>query len=156
MNTRLRIATIMAPLSGIGTAVAVAEQRTAAIQPIIPAETVPTPPPQVMTLAELEQIALANNPTMNQAGARIRALQGKQLQVGLYPNPVIGYIGDEMGNEGTAGQQGGFLRQEIRNQWKTGIEPGRQLDMRSTRRNMPCNRNDGVCLTTCGQVVMNF
>jgi outer membrane protein, heavy metal efflux system len=113
MNTRLRIATIMALLISISTAVAVAEQQTAAIQPSIPAETVPTPPPQVMTMAELEQIALANNPTLNQAAARVCALQGKQLQVGLYPNPVLGYIGDEMGNEGTAGQQGGFLRQEI-------------------------------------------
>jgi cobalt-zinc-cadmium efflux system outer membrane protein len=66
-----------------------------------------------ITLADLEQIAMANNPTLAQAAMRVRALQGKQIQAGLYPNPVIGYIGDEMGNEGTAGQQGGFLRQEL-------------------------------------------
>ena len=69
------------------------------------------PPP--FTLAEMERIAMANNPTLTQATMRVQALQGKQVQVGLYPNPVVGYIGDEMGNEGTAGQQGGFVRQEI-------------------------------------------
>jgi outer membrane protein, heavy metal efflux system len=83
--------------------------------------TIPSGDPARITLDELQQIALANNPTLSQAGARVRALQGKQVQVGLYPNPVIGYIGDEMGNEGTAGQQGGFLKQEIVTNGKRGL-----------------------------------
>jgi len=44
---------------------------------------------------------------------RTRAARGKMLQARLYPNPVIGYIGEEMGAEGTAGQQGGVVGQEI-------------------------------------------
>ena len=65
------------------------------------------------TLAELEQIALANNPTLVQASMRVQAARGRCLQAGLYPNPTIGYHGEEMGNEGSAGQQGAFIGQEI-------------------------------------------
>lgn len=66
-----------------------------------------------MTLAELEQMAERSNPTLSQAAARVQAAHGQHLQVGLYPNPVIGYQGSEIGNEGRAGQQGGFISQEI-------------------------------------------
>jgi len=74
-----------------------------------------------MTLAELEEIALTNNPTLVQAGMRVQAAQGKCLQVGLYPNPVVGYEGDEMGIEGSAGQQGVFVGQEIVTGGKLGL-----------------------------------
>ena len=88
----------------------------------LPTAPVPAPSPVAearpgaqarLTLAELEEIATANNPTLPQAARRIEALQGRQLQVGLYPNPVVGYIGDDMGEAGTAGQQGAFLGQKI-------------------------------------------
>jgi outer membrane protein, heavy metal efflux system len=70
-------------------------------------------PPTGLTLAELEQMAERGNPTLAQAAARVEAARGQCLQVGLYPNPVAGYLGSEIGNEGRAGQQGGFLGQEI-------------------------------------------
>ncbi|OHB85870.1 MAG: hypothetical protein A2V98_24875 [Planctomycetes bacterium RBG_16_64_12] len=66
-----------------------------------------------MALAELEEMALQRNPTLAQAAARVEAARGNYVQVGLHPNPVAGYIGAEMGNEGRAGQQGGFLSQEL-------------------------------------------
>jgi cobalt-zinc-cadmium efflux system outer membrane protein len=66
-----------------------------------------------MTLAELETLAERCNPTLVQASARVQAARGQHLQVGLYPNPVIGYQGTEIGNEGRAGQQGGFIGQEV-------------------------------------------
>ena len=66
-----------------------------------------------MTLAELEAMAERCNPTLAQAAARVQAARGQCLQVGLYPNPVVGYLGSEIGNEGRAGQQGGFIGQEI-------------------------------------------
>lgn len=66
-----------------------------------------------LTLVELEQLAEANNPTLMLAAARVEAARGECLQVGLYPNPVITYQGSEIGNEGRAGQHGGFLGQEI-------------------------------------------
>ncbi len=70
-------------------------------------------PADAMSPAQLESIALAENPTLRQAEMRVRAARAKCLQVGLYPNPVIGYRGEEMGALGTAGLQGGFFRQEI-------------------------------------------
>jgi len=66
-----------------------------------------------MTLAELEDMAERCNPTLAQAAARAQAARGQWLQVGLYPNPVVGYSGSEIGNEGRAGQQGGFIGQEV-------------------------------------------
>ena len=66
-----------------------------------------------MTLADLEQAALANNPTLAKAGALVQAAQGRWMQDGLYPNPVLSYVGDEMGNDGTAGFQGAKISQEI-------------------------------------------
>jgi cobalt-zinc-cadmium efflux system outer membrane protein len=66
-----------------------------------------------LTIETLEQLALANNPVLGQAAARVRALQGKYWQVGLKPNPTIGYMAGEMGNNGTAGQQGGFAGQQF-------------------------------------------
>ncbi|MCC6123531.1 MAG: TolC family protein [Pirellulales bacterium] len=66
-----------------------------------------------MTLAELEEMAIRCNPTLTQAAARVQAARGQSLQVGLYPNPVVGYQGSEIGNEGRAGQQGGYIGQEI-------------------------------------------
>lgn len=66
-----------------------------------------------LTLADLEGIALANNPTLVQATARIQAAQGRWLQGGLRPNPIVGYLANEVGNEGRAGQQGAFYSQEF-------------------------------------------
>ena len=53
------------------------------------------------------------NPTVAQAANRVEAARGRCVQVGLYPNPVAGYIGAEIGNEGQGGQQGSFVGQEI-------------------------------------------
>lgn len=66
-----------------------------------------------ISLSDLEQMALENNPTLAQLSAVVSKAQGIRKQVGLYPNPVIGYSGDEMGNDGASGQQGGFISQTI-------------------------------------------
>jgi cobalt-zinc-cadmium efflux system outer membrane protein len=65
-------------------------------------------------LTDLEQMALQGNPTLAQAAAAVDASRGKALQAGLYPNPTIGYRGENIGIEGTAGEfQGGFVQQTI-------------------------------------------
>jgi cobalt-zinc-cadmium efflux system outer membrane protein len=66
-----------------------------------------------LSLDDLERIALESNPTLVQAAMAVRAAQGDYFQAGLYPNPAIGYIADEVGNDGAAGLQGGGLSQEI-------------------------------------------
>lgn len=88
----------------------IVEKSSAVTESITP---LPLPPIEGLTLDTLEQMALANNPAIAQAAARIRALQGKCLQVGLRPNPTVGYLGSEIGNEGAAGQQGGYVGQKF-------------------------------------------
>ncbi|MBW3539053.1 MAG: TolC family protein [Planctomycetes bacterium] len=66
-----------------------------------------------LTLADLERLALANNPTLRQARALIDEAAGAWWQAGLYPNPVVGYQAEEIGNDDTAGLQGGFFSQTI-------------------------------------------
>jgi cobalt-zinc-cadmium efflux system outer membrane protein len=84
-------------------------------EPVEP-EIVPAPQSRSIsypTLEELEQTALSNSPALAQAAADVRALQGKWVQVGLGPNPQLGYLGTEIGNDGRAGQQGAFVSQEF-------------------------------------------
>jgi outer membrane protein, heavy metal efflux system len=66
-----------------------------------------------LSLPAIEQMALANHPALAAAAARIDAAQGRWVQAGLKPNPVIGYSGMEIGNQGTAGAQGGFVSQRV-------------------------------------------
>lgn len=66
-----------------------------------------------LTVEELLQLAMENNPTLQQATAVINKAQGIKKQVGLYPNPTIGYQGQEIGADGTSGKQGGYISQTI-------------------------------------------
>lgn len=66
-----------------------------------------------LELRDLEQIALESNPTLEQARMAVRAAQGRYVQAGLYPNPVVGYSGEDVGTDGTSGQQGAVFGQEI-------------------------------------------
>jgi cobalt-zinc-cadmium efflux system outer membrane protein len=67
-----------------------------------------------LTLVELEQMALTNNPTLAQAAAEIRAAMGRKLQSGLYPNPIVGYQGEQIrGGVQGGGEQGFFVSQDI-------------------------------------------
>ena len=61
------------------------------------------------TVEYFEALALTQNPAIAEADTLIRAAHGRWLQAGLAPNPTIGYVAAEMGNEQQAGQQGGFL-----------------------------------------------
>jgi cobalt-zinc-cadmium efflux system outer membrane protein len=51
-----------------------------------------------LTLDELESVALAQHPAIAEAEAKVAALRGKWLQVGLKPNPFAQYNGEEIGN----------------------------------------------------------
>jgi len=67
-----------------------------------------------MRLDELEQMALANNPTVGQAQANLRVAAGIAQQASYYPNPTVGYYGDEIrGGYVGGGKQGGFVSQTI-------------------------------------------
>jgi len=67
-----------------------------------------------LRLEDLEQMALASNPTMAQAQANLRVAAGLAKQAALYPNPTVGYYGDEIrGGFTRGGKQGGFVSQTI-------------------------------------------
>ena len=67
-----------------------------------------------LTLEQLQQMALANNPTLAQAKAGVRAATGRTQQAGLWPNPTIGYRGDEIrGGSFGGGEQGIFIQQNV-------------------------------------------
>jgi cobalt-zinc-cadmium efflux system outer membrane protein len=54
------------------------------------------PAERPLRLEDLERMALEKNPTAAQAAAAIRAAQGRRLQAGFYPNPVVGYLGEDI------------------------------------------------------------
>ena len=67
------------------------------------------PEATLIELAELERLALENNPTLAQADAEIRTGEARKLQTGLYPNPTAGYVGEEIRGGSLGGGQHGFF-----------------------------------------------
>jgi cobalt-zinc-cadmium efflux system outer membrane protein len=71
------------------------------------------PEAPLIELAELERLALENNPTLAQADAEIRTGEARKLQTGLYPNPTAGYVGEEIKGSLGGGQHGFFIAQTL-------------------------------------------
>ncbi|MGC1480048.1 MAG: TolC family protein, partial [Chthoniobacterales bacterium] len=71
------------------------------------------------TIAHYEQLALVNNPTLRQAEAVVEGELAKAEQAGLYPNPTVGYMGEQIGAtheqylESPGEFQGGFVQQRF-------------------------------------------
>ncbi|HEY4765907.1 MAG TPA: TolC family protein [Candidatus Sulfotelmatobacter sp.] len=75
-----------------------------------------------MTLDELQQMALRNNPTFAQSAANVQAAEGRRQQSGLYPNPTVGYQGEQIrGGSFHGGEQGFFVQQDIVLSGKLGL-----------------------------------
>jgi len=69
---------------------------------------------KTITLEELQQMALQNNPTFRQSAANIQAAEGRKKQSGLYPDPTVGYQGEQIrGGSFHGGEQGLFIQQDI-------------------------------------------
>jgi cobalt-zinc-cadmium efflux system outer membrane protein len=69
---------------------------------------------KTITLEELQQMALQNNPTYRQSAANIQAAESRKKQSGLYPNPTVGYQGEQIrGGSFHGGEQGLFVQQDI-------------------------------------------
>jgi cobalt-zinc-cadmium efflux system outer membrane protein len=97
----------------------------------------PTPPPAgaptvaatAPGLADFECLALERNPTLRQAANQVNATMSRSFQAGLYRNPTVGYVQEQIGalgevtplssgimtrGRGTPGELvGGFVQQEI-------------------------------------------
>src|ERR1700694_3392476 len=76
----------------------------------------------LVTLEQVQKIATESNPTLRQAEAEIRAAKARQQQAGFYPNPTVGYTGDEIrGGSVGGGKQGFFVQQTIVTGGKLGL-----------------------------------
>jgi cobalt-zinc-cadmium efflux system outer membrane protein len=64
------------------------------------------------TLADIEQIAMGNNPAIAAANATVNKAAGLRQQVGVRPNPTLGYFGFQIADRGTD-QHGAFIEQEF-------------------------------------------
>jgi cobalt-zinc-cadmium efflux system outer membrane protein len=61
-------------------------------------------------------MVMRGNPTLAQAAAQVEAARGRAVQAGLYPNPTVGYVGEQIGLRGKAApgeMQGAFVDQTI-------------------------------------------
>jgi outer membrane protein, heavy metal efflux system len=66
------------------------------------------------SLDEFEALALKNNPTLKQAEAIARVSAGLARQAGLWPNPSVGYQGEQIrGGSFGGGEEGGFVQQTV-------------------------------------------
>ncbi len=76
-----------------------------------------------LTLAELERMALAASPALEQRAADIRAAAGRARQAGAYPNPVFGTNGEHVagGPDLRGGTIGGFFEQRVVTAGKLGL-----------------------------------
>jgi cobalt-zinc-cadmium efflux system outer membrane protein len=67
-----------------------------------------------MKLEDFENMALKSNPTLRQAQAVARTSASLARQAGLWPNPAVGYQGEQIrGGSFHGGEQGGFVQQSI-------------------------------------------
>jgi outer membrane protein, heavy metal efflux system len=81
------------------------------------------PPPELLQgiasraplkLQDFLNMADRNNPTLQQAAALIRRSEAEAAQAALYPNPSVGYEGDQIrGGSYGGGEQGGYVAQTI-------------------------------------------
>lgn len=94
-----------------------ASQPLETIAPDLPSQS----PAGAWSLPDLEQMALQNNPAMAEAVARVNAAHGNWVQVGLAPNPVLGYSGQQVGSGGLATQTGMYVGQEFVTGHKLGL-----------------------------------
>lgn len=74
-----------------------------------------------LTLSDLQNIAAQSNPTLAQAGAGVEAERGMQRQVGLYPNPQLGYLNNSASPSRVQQSNGAFISQEFVTANKLGL-----------------------------------
>lgn len=70
-----------------------------------PVEIAPAPAPvaqapSTLGLEDLIRLSLEQNPGLRQSAFEIDVAQGRAVQAGLYPNPTLGLVGEEIGPNG--------------------------------------------------------
>jgi len=101
-------------------------EQTEAGREFLPPPQVPNAPPEIelnqafdpqgrsLTLEWVESLACQHNPTLLQAQGQIEGELGKAIQAGLWPNPTLSYVQEQIGVEGTPGEfVGGTVSQRV-------------------------------------------
>jgi outer membrane protein, heavy metal efflux system len=84
----------------------------------------PSPEGRAIDLQDLQNLAMASSPLIKQAAADVEASRGAVIQAGAYPNPIVGFEPDAIGQGDrphenvTPGQIGGFVDQTIKTKGK--------------------------------------
>lgn len=71
------------------------------------------PVEETYDLASLRSLALEFSPSLFEVSAHIDSLIGKRTQAGLWPNPDVGFSGQQVGSRGLAEQNGVMVGQKI-------------------------------------------
>jgi cobalt-zinc-cadmium efflux system outer membrane protein len=102
----------------------------------------PGPGGKALTLAELQQIAAENSPTLRRAMADVKAARGAMIQAGAYPNPTVSY---QATSEGTSGGPtvGGGVQQTIKTWGKLKLaQAAAEMDLRNAELALRAAQND--------------
>ena len=113
VHARSGASTVRAPVASAPFAAAVVALALFAAFGMAAHAQAPAPARSFLTLDDLERMALANNPTVAQATARVVAADARAAQAGRWPNPTIGYTAEEVSGSPTIrwGEHGIFLEQ---------------------------------------------
>lgn len=79
------------------------------------------PGQQPISLAQLQEIAIINNPLLVQADADITTAFGAAVKAGTHPNPIIGYEADTIGSARTRDYEGIAATQLVKTANKLGL-----------------------------------
>lgn len=85
-----------------------------------PNSSIASQPVSAIDLEDLLALAFANNPAIQELAATTQIAAGYRTQVGLYANPLVGYQGQQLADEGTD-QHLIFVQQQIITGGKLGL-----------------------------------
>jgi cobalt-zinc-cadmium efflux system outer membrane protein len=103
----------------------------------------PGPHGRPYTLADLQQIAAANSPTLRQAAFDVQSAEGALIQARTYPNPTMGIEQDPSNNGSTAGLIGVNVDQVIKTGGKLKLAAAAaRMDLENARLALKRARSD--------------
>lgn len=90
--------------------------------------------------------AAANNPTLRQARFQVSATLAQAQQAGLYPNPALSYVADNIGTGGTPGEfQGAELEQRFVTAHKLALSRSKYLQRAQVAEHLVVAQQFKVC-----------
>lgn len=103
----------------------------------------PGPEGRPYSLADLQQLAATNSPTLRQAAADVENAKGALIQARTYPNPTVGFEQDPNNNNNSAGTVGMFVDQPIKTGGKLKLQAAAaEMDLRNAELALKRVRNE--------------